>query len=146
MKAICLSNKSWHYRLARFGDPFKQRNLSDICCYTRALMIGSLLLLGASTLCLILLWSLGDLIAWIATMIVMQTFINMSPMATLSSGGILGMLFVGILSSITDKRKNRPAEQQGPGFVSVAYYSWKDKWCAPVIVYPAETANDQETI
>lgn len=128
MKTFELKKESWHYWVANFGET-RVYEETDICSYIRYMIRGGLLL----ALCVIVgggagaatLFAIGNLFSWLflgydlheTTKIVGIAFI------------ILVMIPATVILGVTAKEKMEEGE---PGFIRLAYRSWKDKFCAKV--------------
>ena len=143
MTPINIKVKSWHFWLAKFCDDYGVRRKDDICSYTRAVMIGLFFFAVLSLIALFFLACVADSLAWLAAVLVMWTFIDPSPFASIAIGLGLGVVLVACIKFYRTIYQLR-ANQQEPGFISVAYTAWKGKWCAPVMLQYGESEDDQK--
>lgn len=132
MKAINVNENSWHHYLANYGDSC--RDMHDICSYARAVMSGTMLLTLSCALAIGAIVGLADFVAWMIAMIVTWSFIHIGGFASIGLGLILGL----VLGFCGNKFINRKKSEK-VGFISIAYSSWKNKWCAPVVITRSES-------
>lgn len=132
MKTLKFSKNSWHYKLARFGDEFSERDLSNICSYTRAFLWGTLLFSLFTVFILGIVVMHGEAIGYVAAMIAQGTFIEPDTLA-----GICLMLYIAAFTLgliIYATRTVCEHEFKEDNFVVNAYHSFKDKYCVRVEV------------
>lgn len=132
MKTLKFSKNSWHYKLARFGDEFSERNLSDICSYTRAFLWGTFLFLLFVTFMLGIIFIHGEAIGYVAAMIAQGTFIEPDTLAGICLilyGALFTIWFFTRAFIIVTEHKFKE-----DNFVVNAYHSFKDKYCVRVEV------------
>jgi len=122
-------NKSWHLWLANFGEKRIYPNCgTDICEYTRAVMVGSFWALVAGTFI-----TLGTL--WVGFSFYDIALAIFTGSALLPYSIIFLMLvgaFVLLVTIVAYKewRKMQPSEPpKPPSFTAVAYRKFKDKTC-----------------
>jgi hypothetical protein len=126
MKTFELKQKSWHYWLANFGDQ-RIHTTTNICEYVRCMLIGAMLLsfsvLAVSLFGGATLFTIGNIFSWL---FFGYEFHNLSAImtGTFSSIALMFLFIVG-------KAKLNETENE-PGFVRLAYRSWKDKYCARI--------------
>jgi hypothetical protein len=138
MKEITISRKSWHYFLARFGDTYHRRDLSDICSYRQAVAIGGSFFTFVTSVCVGLTISTGDALAWVASGFMNGWLIEPNVIASAALGicmlaAILtaaGIIVLGMNFIYKLLRGNSPS------VLSQAYESWKDKYCVKVNIVP----------
>ena len=124
MKTFELKKKSWHYWIANFGEE-RVYESTDICSYIRYVIKGGLLFLLVASVGIFLggslLFSIGNLFGWLFLGYELEkvTFTTFS--VIILFGALIGF-FLG----------KEAIEQSEPGFVRLAYRSWKDKFCAKV--------------
>lgn len=138
MKSLTFNKNSLHYKLARLGG-VSQWDDTDICAYTRNVLMGilwSVVIVGLFTFasaCLI------DLLFGIVFSIIYQTML-FTPMAYAT------MMFIGVLSvkgficfcqyqhgKWKMEKRNAPQTPKVPdGFLKAAYKSHKEKYCVRV--------------
>lgn len=130
MKDVVL-NKSWHLWLANFGDKrIDPAWGTDICQYTRAVLVGSFwACFAASFIGLFALWTGYTMYD------IYQAIFNGSEMIppTIVYIGILGilatMVVVAIIKEWWDTRPTKDAPPKPPSFAKVVYRKVKDKTC-----------------
>lgn len=132
MKTLKFSKNSWHYKLARFGDEFSERNLSDICSYTRAFLWGTFLFLLFVAFMLGIIFIHGEAIGYVAAMIAQGTFIEPDTLAGICLM-LYGAFFILCLITYTTKTVCEHKFKED-NFVVNAYHSFKDKYCVRVEV------------
>jgi hypothetical protein len=132
MKTFQLKKDSWHYKLANFGvdhAAYRVYESSDICSYIRYVMYGLFWFLVVSTIVLALggfaLYSIGNLIGWLFLGYILES-------GTIGFFIIIGAfsLFIGTTAAVMITKDRMQHEE--PGFVRLAYRSWKNKFCAKV--------------
>lgn len=135
MEVIQISKTSWHYRFMSWCDEGHVA-VSDICEYSRKLVlrliavsIGVLILLFLAGL---IMFTIGDTMAWIAACITTLSFLNPEPTA----GGFLVVAFIFGVSltiySLFKRYRSVVTEKMDIPFISKAYDSWKNKFCVRV--------------
>lgn len=138
-----LKRDSWHFRLANFASEDGNRRVyrdSDICSYTRALMLGAFWLVVA-------LWFALLAGIWVGTTIYnLYTFAVYGAALTPPAIVLIGLVLILGLSIacfvVNEKHKERKYERQmeilrnggsipepKPGFLRLAYRKFKDKTC-----------------
>jgi hypothetical protein len=132
MKTLTFSSKSWHYKLARFGNPY--RNTSDICAYTRAILTGLMQLMIFLILSAVVLYCVADLLAWAAALATVWTLLEPQTGAwvILCFVSTLGLV---ILTGITVRMFEK---SRSDDFVPAAVSSWWHKFCVPVKIINKE--------
>jgi len=142
MKTLKFSPDSWHYKMIYKYTPARDRDLVDICSYTRyflfSLLTIGLILLGVTLASFVV----SQILVGIGFSLWYGMFI-FSEVAQLAMGviAVLGLAigFVALMSWFSEKRQEyKEAHRNDPdGFVKEAYKSWKEKYCARVeIVRP----------
>ena len=147
MKTIELKNKTWHSWLANKGTYLYKGLELDFCSYSRAVFLGTLLML-----CLVI--ALGVIILTVGSMVycmwyaIGYYFFHFPFVRDTVSIGSLGLLmFLGIAfivicarrSTILNRRKQSgtyesfrhipPPKPKPPSFLSLLYRKWKEKTC-----------------
>lgn len=128
MTPIQISTESWHYKfLAKFWYPSLCK-CSDICSYTRTLILGILIIVLLFLVATGMIgFVVGDTLAWLAACFTMGSFIEAGtgPMvlATFSGFAVLMVL----IFSYCDWRDRMMFSDPGP--ISQMYMSWKNKYC-----------------
>lgn len=130
MKTFELKKKSWHYWLANFGDLRVGTN-TDICSYIRCVIWGAFWLLVAAGAGAFLsgcvLFAIGNLFSWL---FLGYELSNM----TVGVFTVLSALFLTGLAFVSREAIAEKMSKSEPGFVRLAYRSWKDKFCARIIL------------
>lgn len=128
MKEFKFSRKSWHYRLANFGSDRVWRD-DDICNYIRSVIAGAILFVGM----LIMLFLLGTLAIFSVYNAIEWLFFGgeLLPPTILFFGVVGGLGLIAACAIFLDWRRTHHVEKE-PGFVGLAYRSWKNKFCAKV--------------
>jgi uncharacterized protein YqhQ len=131
MKTLNFSNKSWHYRLARVGDEYHRRDLSNICAYTRAVLAGVFCILIALIVIGIASLFVGDFLAWIAAQVFHWQLIApaVTAIIILCLIALLSIIFLICLAE-DNLRNNR--DKICDSFIGASYRSVKERWCARV--------------
>ena len=131
MKTIKFKTDSWHYKFVSQWDPIVVHRTggTDICSYVRALMLGltvMALLFGILGLFAgVLLYAIGN---WIGYFLFGYALSEGTPFVT-----IIYACF-GAFIWYNQWKENRVVneKEKEPGFIRLAYRSWKDKFCAKV--------------
>lgn len=140
MKEFEINTKSLHYRLATvYGGYDSYYRGSDICSYTRHIMMGLLGILCLIILLSFLSFALFDIVVGTIFSIIAGMFI-MGPIGQIlliiMTAIIITFLLAGMVSVIKNKYyeyKNKKNSAPEPdGFIKTAYKSWKDKYCIKV--------------
>lgn len=128
MREFKFSRKSWHYRLANFGGDRVWRD-DDICNYIRSVISGSILFFGMS----LMLLAFATLAAFSVYNAIEWVFFGeeLLPYTILFFGVIGGLGLIAACAIYLDWRRTHRVEKE-PGFVGLAYRSWKNKFCAKV--------------
>jgi len=133
MKEVELKRKSIHHYIARFGDRYQERDLSNICSYIKAMASGGFLFLLASAAVVFCAICFGDLFAWLVAGILNGwTSLNTLGGIPLVVMGTMAFLFLiaFIVDIIHQFRKRRAKQERSqPGILALAYKSWKEKIC-----------------
>lgn len=137
MSPLNISTASLHWRLAStYGDyevsEYDREN--NICRYTRSVIRGvfvclMLMLVGGTVSA-----ALGDWVAWVTVMSMMQMYIEPNVPAlvfTVTLMIVSAIVTYGVLGALL--RKARGPNKQ-PSAVTQMYQSWKDKYCIPITV------------
>ena len=126
MKELKFSKKSWHYYLAKFGGLSGE----TLCGYVASVAWGVILCIALAILGAFIASIIGEMVGWIAAMIVMQTWINPGELAFF---GVLIILFVFSLATIVLVGwwfiKKMIFEDD---FIFNAYSSVKNKTCVKI--------------
>lgn len=138
MQPLEVKRDSWHYWLAKKGDLAKATDYgfadTDICQYTRCALKGALLVLLVTAVAAWFTAALGNVLAAAVVMIQHHMWIPPDPWAgvpiafALMAGTIVGCV-VGFVW-LNEKRRDRP--ETPPGFVKLAYRSFKGKYCLKI--------------
>jgi hypothetical protein len=127
MKTLNFSNRSWHYRLAKFGN--SHRDVTNICSYTKAVLTGLFLLTLLMLVILLSLFPVAYTLAWLAAMISTLSWIVPVDLALIVPLLILGLLVMYLLYCASNWWNER---KQSDSFLSAARSSYFDKFCVPV--------------
>jgi hypothetical protein len=124
MKKIQINRNSWHYR---FLETATQGEVAyDLCGYTRQLIGYSMAAATLLFFLLLLTFAMGDLIGWIAAMIVMQSWVPPQTPAAVLSVLILASAVVAATYGISQLVKRDAETTQ---LLRGAYESFHDKVC-----------------
>ena len=138
MKEINISQRSWHYFLARFGDTYSRRDLSDICSYRQAVAMGGSFFAFIASICVGLTISTGDALAWVVSGFVNGWLIEPNVIAS-AALGICMLAAILTASGIIVLGLNfayKAIRGTSPSVLGQAYESWKDKYCVKVNIVP----------
>lgn len=146
MLAFDLKQDSWHMRVANFGNvrigEYMKREGTDICTYTRAFMIGFVLLTAsvfvAGAFALWFIMALYGIFAYF-----FGSLAEMPPESVMLIGVVIGLSLLASLITITTKISDYRREKRHkaykdstlglppptPGFLKLAYMKFKDKTC-----------------
>jgi hypothetical protein len=143
MKSLTFKKDSWHYKAAMFVfDSWQIPN--DLCGYVRHVIWGGLMFILLMSFCAALACGVGYLLCmwlhWLFQMISTMSFIAPSDEAVIVNV-ILGViaacgaailaikLIVDYKNDMRQKRYEEGYVEPEPGFLRVAYRSFKDKTC-----------------
>lgn len=163
MKPYELNDKSLHWRLASVYGPVTDSEVYygrvDSCAYNRAVFWGFLVTVAIITAGTLFGYGLMDWLFWAYTYLFVGN-VDASVAASvfvaiLSVCGGIGLLGAAIIGYEKYKEKKLAAEgykRKEPGYLKVAYQSWKDKHCSIVKIagqqtyaqYVAEQLEEQE--
>ena len=140
MKAIVFNNDSWHYKVAIFGDSYRMRDLSNICSYTRAFLLGGCMIVLCIAVLAMIAAAAADTLAWLVSGVLFG-FVQISGLGSIFPG-LLTIVTVIVTTALAVFSYNTLVEKPSVtnSFVVNAYKSWKEKWCAKVVI--ANTKND----
>lgn len=130
MTPVKFSESSWHFRLARFGDTFCRRDVSNICAYTRAVLAGAFCFLIASALVVLVTAILADSLAWV-TVLVVQGWADPGILVSMALVILIFALAVLVISALI-KIHSLLTDQVSDTFLSASYQSFKHRFCVPV--------------
>jgi hypothetical protein len=132
MKTLKLNKNSWHYKFASFYDKDVKYG-TDICSYTRTLFFGfllySFLFSVAGFIAGCLLYTIGSWIAYLFG----YPLNDIVPAFTIVYG--LAFIMIGVcvyLSQLEQRSWVRDEKPKEPGFIKLAYRSWKEKFCVKI--------------
>ena len=142
MKSLQFSADSWHYKMIYKYTPARDRDLVDICSYTRYFLFSLLtigLILAGVTLASFILTQIlvGIGFSLWHGMLIFSEVAKVSMGVITVLGGAIGI--VAFMAWVGDKHREYKEAHRGEpdGFVKEAYKSWKEKYCARVeIVRP----------
>lgn len=158
MKSLIVSQKSWHVFLARFGGLDTDIAVTDICRYTRRCIIGLLLVLLITAVFCIALIPIVVCILHFAFNRIFSEFLDQASIIACIMYGLFivgGGIFVGCeylngkfkekarqarYKAINDGTYVEPEPKKKkvkqPGFIKLAYKSWKQKYCIKIVIKP----------
>jgi hypothetical protein len=131
MKTLRFSETSWHYRLARVGDEYHRRDLSNICAYTRAVLAGVFCILLALLAIVIASLFVGDFLAWIAAQMIHWQLIAPAESAIVVLCLLSLIIAIFIIYLAADNLRNSH-DKISDSFIGASYQSFKERWCARV--------------
>ena len=140
MKAIELNKDSWHYKLASRANPyFYSRGEEDICSYTKYVFLGFLEIILISFVVLLLGgFTVNFFYSCYTWLFLNQPFNEFAVVFGCVVGGLLNACAIAYFCN-NAKEKMSHTE---PGFVRLAYRSWKDKFCVK-ITFVDKNANQR---
>lgn len=128
MKSYKLKKSSWHYKIANFGGQ-RVFDSTNICDYSRSVLIGGISFLFVTTLVTLLLsitaYAISNIIGWLFFDYILGDIAK--GFITVIIAGLAGML--PGLFYIYFKEKVETTE---PGFTRLAYRKFKEKTCSLV--------------
>lgn len=148
MKTLTFNKDSWHYAIATsWGKMSEYCDITDICYYTRRVLVGMVTMLGALMFMLLMagfvLWMTGDTIAFWVVVATQGTSVfalwaddPVSAVGTMMLGGMAWMLLYTWakkrvrLSWITNVHNLKPSKPDNA--LSQMYRSFKKKTCVKV--------------
>ena len=142
MKPLEFSDKSWHYRPAKFGN--QHRSTGDICSYTRSVLTGLLLLSMALVMVLFITWLSAHTLAWLAAMVLQWSWIMPLEPALILPGAALVVAFMALLFYMGEVWDRRKLKQLSDSFVPAAVSSYVDKFCVPVKILDSKKPSQGE--
>lgn len=129
MKTFKLSKDSWHYWLASFGDDLRLYNVTDICAYIRAMIVGLFQLIFVTAIICMLggsaLFSIGNLFGWL---FLGYKLYEITVIFTTIFIAVITVLIAAVVVAFTKERTGNTE----PGFVRLAYRRVKEKTCSLV--------------
>lgn len=145
MNTLKFSQNSWHYRFIKRYTTREDYQLSDICAYTRGFLVAAFYALLAFAGITLLAFAGTQVLVGIAFSLWNGLWI-FSPVAEIAMAALAGVsLLFGSLFAycwaenyLDERRKERMIRGEPDGFVTNAYKSWKDKWCARVEIIEIE--------
>lgn len=139
MKSIVLDKNSSHYWLARKAgfqlNPYEEYNNHDICTYTKYVLGGLLVVLILLAGFAVVSAAVIHMIMGFAFSIYFGTFLMTEiGVVGLLTSGVLALLFVVVYAKnrYDNYKWNKTYKKSEPGFISIAYRSWKDKFCTRI--------------
>lgn len=145
MKAFTLSPSSLHYRFATvYGPRYHsdlQQNGSDLCSYVRGVLLGVFAWLTWTIVACAVAWGLCDAIVW--TIVAIQVGFMFEPNLP---AAVLFFIVAAVTAIATvmftihtlktwyyNWKYVKSEVRTDPGFVKLAYRSFKDKYCTKVV-------------
>lgn len=134
MMTFNLKHDSWHFWLANFGERrVYASHGTDICSYVRSVLIGTFWFLFVATigvgLAVVALASFINGIGWLLFGYELEEYARGF---FIFFGSLIGMAVLLLGSVFTKETIENKLQEAKPGFVRLAYRSWKDKFCAKV--------------
>ncbi len=130
MEPIKIDRNSWHFKIVTLVDDYPK----DICAYRRAFIIASFVISILGFLLIV-----GILLGFIAVNMILGLIF--SEPGILTEVAIVGFIclvsfgtFLGVPGVYSWYKRRKMDRGEGPGVVTLAYRSWKEKHCAPVII------------
>lgn len=141
MKEMEINATSWHCRLAKLGGHRYWRT-TDICQYTRDFLWGSFLFL----VMVVCIGVVSGSVMYLTGAFLYQAGASVFFWTNyFDEGGVSGIFLwavfgfaafchhasrgeIGFINKLTDHLR-RPRMRKEPGFLSVAYHAWKNKYC-----------------
>ena len=130
-----LSARSWHFWLASLAGHY--RTNTDICTYTRAVLVGMLCLLMAALVGAMVIYCVGDFVAWVFAPA--DTLIGLGAFAFALFGSLalmIGTIFF-IVAGIIKVSETAPTSvrfMMRDTFVESAWEAFKEKTCVRVVL------------
>lgn len=135
MEPIKIDRNSWHFKIVTWlvdDDP------KDICTYRRTFIITSFVISILGFLLIVSGWAVVNMIV---NMILGLIFSILYGAWILTEAAIVGFIclvsfgtFLGVRGVYSWYKRRKMDRDEGPGVVTLAYRSWKEKHCAPVII------------
>lgn len=144
MKPLNFSANSWHYRLARFGDEFRQRDLSNICSYTRAVINGAFLCLLIVASGSVVTAVAAEGLTWVLVTILNQVWIEPDTFAVIFvflMAIVLAVCITALIGYLWRCTSAAGRERLTDTFVANSYRSFKSRFCVPVRIM-SDTGSD----
>ncbi len=156
MKQLTFNNQSWHYKLAKmagyspkstyideYGDEYKTgEHDTDICAYTRRVVLGSFMLAFLGMVTGIVGFVFWHVVFGIIFSIIMGTWffteIGIAGLTMIVALSFVGLWILGTIKYGEYKDKKRWTAQNSTlpvkpdNFVKHAYKSWKGKFCMQI--------------
>ena len=145
MTPIEFNRKSWHYKVARWGQlRTNYADETDLCTYTRAFLWGLFLMafvfaiLGGLVISeLAFFWQVGYW-ALHGTALAFHGFGGLGALINIAVSLIaLAVMLIAAVAYTVEwfqMRRIRKNSSVQPGFISLAYRGWKNKFCVPIKV------------
>lgn len=148
MTPYVISKKSWHYWLVtKFTRYIDTHGFTDspyeICSYWRAVTFGMLILSIFSALAGFLVACEVELVLHIVRALQGSTLtLEKDPMACVGLSILIVAALIGLsigIAILLEWRRDRKYaneyyyRQRQPGFIKLAYRSWKDKYCTKIV-------------
>ena len=140
MKSLTVSEKLWHYKLAKFGGLSTWGGETDICAYTRHCVFGLLYicLCGIGTLIAteLLVETLFSIIFSLIYSMDLFTEIGKAGIIIIVVSTVMGLILylIGKFAKWSVDRKYRILDlpKKPDGFLKEAYNSYKHKYCLKI--------------
>lgn len=160
MKELAFNKEAWHFWIANFGKTRVQSDdwnwsrpnsviETDICAYTRAFLIGLFQLIIVSSIVIgiasSVAYAIGNIIGvylyGYELSFITKVLLFLASLACMVTIGLVTVLatLAGV-SKIKEYVSNKLYENQAqePGFIRVAYSSWKNKYCMKIKITAGE--------
>lgn len=133
---LTFNKSSLHYKLALMGGLSKYRDDTDICSYTRKVLLGMI----AVFVCAVIVGALSMFLSHMAFAIVFSIMYGTVIITEAAIAGymMLGTVLIGLLlyKLIEYKEEHRydVKPRKPDGFMKHAYKSWKEEYCVRVVL------------
>lgn len=146
MKTLKFSDKSWHYRFIKKYTDRADYDMDNICAYTRGFIQACLIVLLILAAVTLVSFLLTQILVGVAFSLWYGMFIFSEPaiiamiviaVMSIAIGGIAGHVWLKERRYEKRRALREAGVEEVDGFMTNAYKSWKEKWCARVeIVRP----------
>ena len=139
MEAKLYNKDSWHYRLAKtygLNDDLRWGYPTDICEYTRSIMLGMLVVVCLAIGPGILIGSIVDSILYWTFSAIVGSMIEPNIFAVLGTAVFFLSSIVGacygldnLIKLLSKKHSKKIMKHKEPSFIVSAYRAFKEKYC-----------------
>lgn len=141
MKTLTFSTKTWHYWFANICEPgYSFKYGTDICTYTRHVILGMLIVFFCTTLAILYTASVGDFLAWIATYLTAGIWAAPHVGAEINCMIIIVAILVGI-AILANRALDTLDTASSTSFIRESYKAVKNRYC--VYIDFEEIKNEQ---